>query len=353
MEFILALFVCLVPIALLHSATENFRNYENWQFAWFPFATLIFFLSATRIGGSDWQNYEYLYLYMSYADSWLDAILQNTSFEPGYVVLNYAFHGLSNDRRWLVVFESAINAYAIWLILTRVNGGPIFLIWLFPLQFANILGVRQTLATSLFVIAVTQLHGRLSLIAALSSGIIHVSSLVLVFGKSLERLRLTWRTVGYVFIFGIVIFIVAGDFFSNKLDNYRENADDLTNVSSLEITLGKGLVIFLLIGISEFARRQLQRKQLRAVGYAISMSTIMYFFYFAVIAAAAMLPPLARLLTPLEFLIAWSCCGAIAAVKIPRVRVTLAFVIATVSLAKMLKIWALYGDIYSVCFFCV
>ena len=133
MAVIFALFFAYAAVVLTYSVAARKREDSNWRLAWFPLVILIFILSAMRVGGSDWENYEYLYLYMSHADGWLDAILRNPFFEPGYVVLNYVFHAYSEERHPLIVFESAINAYAIWAILTRVRGGPILLIWLFPL----------------------------------------------------------------------------------------------------------------------------------------------------------------------------------------------------------------------------
>lgn len=349
MGVILALFVGYVALALLYSVTARVQDVGGWRFVWTPFVVLIFLLSATRVGGSDWENYEYLYLYMSHADSWLDAIVKNPFFEPGYVVLNYLFHLQSEERRLLVVFESAINAYAIWLILTRVKGGPILLIWLFPLQFANVLGVRQTLATSLFIIATTLLQGRASVVASISSGLIHVSSFLLAFGRAMQRIRLTWRTAAIGFAVIMTFATVTGGFLSDKLANYQENADDLTGFSGLEIVLGKGLTVFLLFAIDIFARRQPRR--IDAPAQRTSPMGL-YFLYMAVIAASAALPPLARLLTPLELLIAWAACEAIADIRHRPLRISLTMAIAAVSLAKMLKISAQLADIYSVCFFC-
>ncbi len=314
-------------------------------------ATLIFLLSATRVGGSDWQNYEDLYLYMSHADGWLDAILKNAFFEPGYVALNYAFHLLSEDRRWLVVFESFINAYAIWLILTRVKGGPILLIWLFPLQFANILGVRQTFATSIFIIAITLLHGRASVVLSLSSGLIHMSSFLLMFGRMMQKLRMTWRHAAIIFISTIAFIMLAGSFLTEKLVNYKENATDITDLSGLEIVFGKGLTVLLLFGIDIFSRRQSKHIEALTTGQS-SLPTGLYFLYLAVIAASSALPPLARLLTPLELLIAWAVCETIAGIRSRLTRTSIALLIAAISMAKMLKIWAQFGEIYSVCFFC-
>jgi hypothetical protein len=351
MDVILALFACYIPFALLHSTTASTGSHLGWRLAWMPLVAFIFLLSATRVGGSDWQNYEDLYLYMSHADDWLDAILKNPFFEPGYVALNYAFHLLSEDRRWLVVFESVINSYAIWLILTRVKGGVILLIWLFPLQFANILGVRQTFATSIFIMAVTVLHGRASVVVSLSSGLIHMSSFLLIFGHVMQKLRMTWRAVVLSFISVIIFIFLAGEFLSDKLANYKENSADLTGISGLEIVFGKGLTVFFLFGIDAFSRRQSQHIEGLATGRS-SPPTGLYLLYLAVIAISSALPPLARLLTPLELLIAWAVCEAIAGIRNQITRVSLTFLIATVSMIKMFKIWAQFGDIYSVCFLC-
>jgi hypothetical protein len=352
MGVILALFAAYVALVLIYSITSRPQETKAWRFAWLTLVGLIFLLSATRVGGSDWENYEYLYLYMSNADGWLDAIVRNPFFEPGYVALNYLFHLQSEDRRLLIVFESAINAYAIWLVLTRVKGGPILLIWLFPLQFANILGVRQTLATSLFIIATMLLQGRASVIASISSGLIHVSSILLIVGRSMKSIRLTWRTAAIGFAAIMAFTVMVGEFLSDKLVNYQENADELTGFSGLEIALGKGLTVFILFAIDIFARRQPRLITARASAQDDLPPMGLYFLYVAVIAASVTLPPLARLLTPLELLIAWAACEAIAGIRNRHTRVSLIFVIAVIAMAKMLKISAQLADIYSVCFFC-
>lgn len=350
MAVILALFFAYAALLSTYSITAGKPPHSSWRLVWLLLAIVIFLLSATRIGGSDWDNYESLYQYMSHADGWLDAILKNPFFEPGYVALNYAFHTYSEDRRLLVVFESAINAYAIWAILTRVRSGPILLIWLFPLQFANILGVRQTLATSLFIIATTLLHGRTSKIAALASSLIHVSSLVLVFGKAIQGLKITLKNASIVLVPTLTFAYVASSFLADKLANYQENASELTSVSGTEIFIGKGLTVLLLFAIDFFARRQpLDRAAMLA---RTQTPNTLYFFYLVIIVASAALPPLARLLTPLELLIAWAACEAIYDVRNRRTRLAFTLLITVVAVFKMLKIASQFGDVYSVCFFC-
>lgn len=350
MNIILALFFAYCALALTYSIDPRGDQHRGWRLAWLLLAVLIFMLAATRIGGSDWDNYEYLYSYMSNANGWLDAVIKNPFFEPGYVVLNYAFHAYSENRRLLVGFESAINAYAIWVILTRVWGGPILVIWLFPLQFANILGVRQTLATSLFIIVTILLRGKVSKVAAVLSSLIHVSSLVLIFGKAIQGLKITLKSAFVLLISVSAAALAISSFLSEKLANYQENASDITNISGVEIFLGKGLTILLLYAIDTLSRRQPLNK-----GGMLSRAktpSALYFLYVVIIAAATILPPLARLLTPLELLIAWTVCEAIYSVRHQRTRVLLTFLVVIIAAAKMLKITSQLGDIYSVCFFC-
>ena len=351
MNVIFTLFSVYALLAILHSTTATINDDGGWRFVWMPLSVLIFLLSATRVGGSDWENYEYLYIYMSHAESWFDAILKNALFEPGYVVLNYVFNLLSDDRRWLIKFESAINAYAIWLTLTRFKGGPIILIWLFPLQFANILGVRQTFATSLFIIAITTLHGRTSVVASIASGLIHISSFLLVFGRAIQKFRFTlrWAALGLVSI--IFFSFLFKYFLYDKINNYIDNAVDLTDLTGLEVFFGKGLTVLMLLGINTIARHLPKHTPTTSLVRASSSSRL-YLLYFALMAASVPLPALARLLTPFELLIVWSVCEVISDIRSRPVRVLLTFVIAVISTAKMLKIWSQFGEMYSVCFFC-
>jgi len=351
MEIILSFFSAYGLILILYSALEKSHNILYWKVIWLMVTSTIFLLSATRVGGSDWENYNYLYFYMSNAETWFEAIEQNLLVEPGYVLLNYFLRILSDDRRWLVVFESVINAYAVWLILSRVKGGPLLLVFLFPIQFANILGVRQTLATSLFIIAVTTFRGRVSVAAQVTSSLIHASSLLLVFGRAMQIKRLSWRGAWIGLTLVLFFFFCAREFFAEKLSNYIENAAELTGVSGVEIFFGKGLTIAFLFAIDRFAHAQLPTHT-ETVGVIKESSSILFILYAAFLVAAISIPPLTRILGPLELLIAWGVCGDIINIRRRRTRTLLAIIIVAFSMAKMLKIWSQFNEVYSVCFFC-
>jgi hypothetical protein len=351
MFIILLLFLICVPLSILSSTTAEIKNYGFLVFIWAAVAIFIFLLSATRVGGADWENYEYLYLYMSDANDWLDAVIKNAFFEPGYVVLNYVFNLVSDNRRLLVVFESAINSYAIWLVLTRFKGGPIILLWLFPLQFANILGVRQTLATSFFIIAITIFKGRLSFLLSVSSGLIHISSLLLVIGRSIQTFRPNSRRIilGLSLIF--LWYAFTYEFLEAKLANYFNNASELSGLSGSEVFFGKGLTILTLFGLEYIALSQPKRASQTLLAEQKS-SKYLYIAYLVIIAATTQLPALARLLTPFELLIVWNVCEAVSNVGSRSSRAILTSAIAAISFAKMIKIWVQFGEMYSVCFFC-
>lgn len=338
-------------MATYYSASNPNPVDIRWRFTWLILAIYIFLLSATRVGGSDWENYEYLYQYMSQAENLLDAIGKNPSFEPGYIALNYIFHFFSEDRRALIVLESLINSYAIWLILTRAKGGVLLLAWLFPLQFANILAVRQTLATSLFLIAVLLLQGRASVFASISSAFIHLSTLILILGQFLQRFRLTWKSVVIGFFIVFIVTLITKDFLLEKLVNYSENAAELTGFSGLEILVGKGATIFLLLGLDIFSRLQ-PRKMVEPNHQLLTPQWLLYILYIAMLVVSILLPPFARILAPIELLIAWSVCGSILEIRDRHTRTSLALVIILIALAKILKIQAQLSDIYDVCFFC-
>ena len=332
-----------LSIASCRRESDNANGY--WLIVWSTVAVCIFLLSAFRTGGSDWENYDYLYLYVSRASTLVDALTENFLFEPGYVALNYVASFLSADRRALVIFEAAVNALAIFLILTRVAAGPLFVCWLFPLQFANILSVRQTLATSLLIIAHVTYSNRGRLLAAIAAPSIHLSAVLFIAAAALaQRIRVKSILIGVCFIAGAAYLV--SDLVVDKLANYSDNAADLTDLSGANVALGKALtlgVLALLHITSSYVAGRGQRLEFPLALYSAAALLALFSYYF---------PPAARVLVPFEFIAALYACQGIARIEPLKPRLALAGGLILITLLKMSKITSQLGEVYEVCFFC-
>lgn len=347
MEIIASFFGLYLALVFIWAFSSESSDNSRFRVAWATVAIIIFALSATRTGGSDWDNYENLFIYVSRSDGPIDAVLSNILFEPGYVTLNYFFSLLSQDRRSLVVFESFINSSAIWLVLSRVKGGPLLLVYLFPLQFANILGVRQTLASSLFIFSMMSFSTgtrRLWQVLAVS---VHLSALVLIVASITKNLTLSFKKITMSIAVALGAWFVFSELVLGKVQNYLQSTTDLTDLSGTEVLLGKSATLGCLFGISYLAwawqRDDLNQTPFRPVLF-VAATFVSLFAYF--------LPPFARLLTPLEFLIAWDVCQSIQGVEGLSRRVWLTTIVVVLASAKLTKVYLQFQDVYEVCFLC-
>jgi hypothetical protein len=321
------------------------QNTLPWQVTWLAIAVWIFALSAFRDGGSDWDNYEALYHGIATASSLSDAIETHALFEPLYVALNYGFSRWFEDRHALIIFESAINAAAIFAVLTRVRGGPLLLVWLFPLQFANILGVRQTLATSLILIAFSLKPHRLRTALLSISPFIHLSGLLLIGALKLREIRPNPKIIIVGLLGMLAAAIALQNLIFEKLGNYADNAADLTHISASELIIGKLSSMLLLIALTWMALRADGPVKGR-ISHSLTLLAI------GSVLIALVLPPLARLTSSIELVIALQCAQALVSMRSRLESLFLFLCLCSVATLKMAKIVAQFQDVYTVCFFC-
>lgn len=327
--------------------TRN-RASECWRAIWVSLAASVFALSAFRVGGSDWENYDTLYDVVRQASSLSEAIEVSFVIEPLYVALNYFFGLHFNDRRPLVIFESAVNAWAIYLLATRTRGGPILLIWLFPLQFLNILGVRQTLAASLIIISLLLARPTLRTLAVLSAPFLHLSAAFLFAAHLIRSTRLTIsRGMAALALLGASAFVMRS-LLSEKIDNYLTAASELTDLGSTEVVIGKLATLGFLGALAIVANAGSPKP----TNNSIDNGTILFALATVATFTAFASPALIRLTAPIEFVIAWYCAGRVASVRDLGLRVALLLVLQAACAAKLAKIFTQFADVYEVCFFC-
>jgi len=326
---------------------EKYKKRSNiyWSLIWMTVAVFIFLLSAFREGGSDWENYNSLYLQIATSESVLDAISTNFLFEPLYVALNYWFSNFFETRRELIIFESFINALAIYLLIKKTSGGPILLVWLFPLQFANIIGVRQTLATSLVIIGILSSRAPLRLAMMACAPFIHLSGLLVYIANSVSSVRISvWKT-----ILGIggaaLIIIILQELILEKFENYFQNAAELTNLSTMDVVIGKLITMLFLAGVTILAA-SLSTDSWRKFNPTLVLVSLVFSF------AGLVTPSLVRLSTPFELILAWQCTEYISKMRNKKEQLILGGVFVIVAALKMARISLQFQDVYQVCFFC-
>jgi hypothetical protein len=343
------IFVTFVVYAVVTAVwlvgTRSARQSIGWSFIWVLMATWIFLLSAFRVGGSDWENYDWLYFYVSRAGGLFDAIQENFIYEPLYIALNYLFTLFSPERRALVIFESAINAIAVYLIVSRSRGGPILLIWLFPLQFANILGVRQNFAASIVLIALLSWpHRHAVKILLISAPFFHLSAIIFYVGYRLRTISIASRQSLVIIGVLVLTFAASWQMIYEKFGNYLDNSEDLTNISSTQLVFGRLTSLAVLFSLAVLAKRAATDKTagINPILAAVAITSAL---------SAFIVPALARISTPLEFMVAWQCANVLSHTKKYKIRMALFFILVVFAGIKMVKIYY-QTDIYEACFFC-
>ncbi len=303
----------------------------------------ILVLSASRTGGSDWENYNSFFKHLAHSQNAIEAVWTNFMYEPGYVLFNYAIQLVSTDRRIYIGVESIINAYAVYLITAKVRGGPIILVYLFPLQFASILGVRQTLAFSILIIAMLSLRKLRGTMIAFAPTI-HLSALPLLLLMKLSENRklLTAGSLPILATFLIAI-IAFMPLILLKSSLYFSTTSGLTELKGSEVALSKlanatALVTIYILSGSANKNRE--------------VSFLLFTIYLTIIVTSLTTPILARLAPIVEFVIMYIISKSIARLSKKSTKITLIAVIAILSGAKMLKITAQFDEVYEVCFFC-
>jgi hypothetical protein len=345
--FVLIFLTAYELITIRHNPTA--RQRYAWSAIWISFSLMIFVLAATRVGGSDWENYETLFNQVASADSLSMAIITNGLLEPGYVFLNFIVSELGGDRRDLIIIESGIAALSTYLLLTKVRGGSIIVTWLMTLTFIGLMPVRQTVALSLVMIVFVIKSSSLRIASSMIAPSFHISAIVLLLAKYLGGKHLTNQIK-----IAMILFISVGMYFFSallidKIDLYRNTYNELTDLSTSAVLIGKVLTLTFITTIWYYAST---KPQVSACPNLLSYKTL----HIITLLSFLMLfinPAFARLISVFEIIYIWAAAQNIYYLKNKRERLALYSIIAIIVVLKVTKSLVQFKEIYDVCFLCV
>lgn len=179
-------FILLLLALALFIFSLDKKNFKITTFVLFClFIVLSFILVSFRSEtvGNDTAGYVQFFHTSGYYDS-LHALLNDTRFEPGYVLLNYIVSRLSDDYTMFFLTYSLINFFCTVYFFRKYcfnkNAWPIlWLIW--PTFYWSFSAVRASIAvclTYMFFDAFLQNRIKKAIIWLLIAGSFHVSALV-------------------------------------------------------------------------------------------------------------------------------------------------------------------------------
>lgn len=179
-------FILLLLALALFIFSLDKKNFKITTFVLFClFIVLSFILVSFRSEtvGNDTAGYVQFFHTSGYYDS-LHALLNDTRFEPGYVLLNYIVSRLSDDYTMFFLTYSLINFFCTVYFFRKYcfnkNAWPIlWLIW--PTFYWSFSAVRASIAvclTYMFFNAFLQNRIKKAIIWLLIAGSFHVSALV-------------------------------------------------------------------------------------------------------------------------------------------------------------------------------
>lgn len=346
--------VSLVLIALttlellLKGQRANANQRHTWNVLWLAFSLTVFALAASHIGGSDWENYETVFNLASSSDSLPTALASNALLEPGYVALNYLVAAFGGDRRDLIYIEAGITSLGTFLVLVRVPGGSIIVTWLITLTFVGLMPVRQTVAISLVMIAFAASSRMLRIFSALLASTIHISSIPLLVAKQFGGNHFRKFTlIGLALMSALAIYLMA-PLLSDKLDLYRDETSELTDLSPGTVIIGKIVTLTFIVLLWYVASRNKQT----ASCPSIFDYKILHLITISSIIIATINPAFIRLTSVFEIVYIWITAENIYYLQNKKIRVTYYLIIALVVIGKLTKILIQFEDIYKVCFFC-
>jgi hypothetical protein len=346
--------VSLVLIALTYFELITKRHYPtanqrySWNTIWLVFSLLVFTLSATRVGGSDWENYETVFNLAASSDSLLMALAANAMLEPGYASLNYLVSELGGSRRDLIYIESAISSLAIFLVLTRVPGGSIIVTWMLTLTFIGLMPVRQTVAISLMMIAFIPISRKLRIFFALIAPTIHISSIPLLAAKLFGKNHLSRFSIISISLACAVVTYFMVELLSGKMDLYLEKSSGLTELKSETVILGKLITLSIIVFLWYFASKN--KKIAHCSG--VFDYKVLHIITLGSIALAIINPAFIRLTSIFEIVYIWCAAESIYYVKSKNKRIVIYSILAIVVIAKLMKTLTQFEDVYKVCFLC-
>lgn len=343
---VLILLTSFELITTRHHPTSGQR--VVWSAIWLCFSLMVFTLAATRVGGSDWENYETIFNIVSKADSLSMALISNALLEPGYVVINYIVSELGGDRRDLIIIESGITSVGTYLVLTKVRGGSIIVSWLMTLTFVGLMPVRQTVALSLVMIVFAIKSRNFQIASSMIAPSIHISSILLLFAKYFGSKSLTRRVIiGMILPVSAAIYIL-GTFLVDKIDLYRDSSSELTDLSTSAVVIGKIITLTIITSLWYYASK---KRQVSACPSVLSYK-ILHLITLLSLAMSFINPAFARLTSLFEIVYIWAAAQNIYYLYNKRLRLVLYSIIAIIVLIKTTKTLTQFKEIYDVCFFC-
>lgn len=345
----LALFVLTVLELITVKYHATTKQKVAWFVIWFYFSLVIFALSATRVGGSDWDNYETIFSIIATADSLSMDLIYSLGVDPGYVFLNYIVSESGGDRRDLVILESGITSFATFLVLTKVRGGSIIVSWLMSLTFAGLMPVRQTVAISLAMI-VFAIKSRILKVAYSVIGInIHISTIFLLLAKNVRGINLKWPLMTGIIISVILVVYFLDNFIAAKIELYFYSHEALTNLSAGSVVIGKVITLGFLTSLWYYA----SRKPKAISCPSISSYKVLHFLTMLSLVMCFINPAFARLTSLFEIVYIWAAAQNIYYLKSVRLRLSLYSLIVIVVASKLIKVLTQFREVYDVCFLCM
>lgn len=344
--FVLIVLTASELITIRHHPTSGQKNV--WSAIWFGFSLMVFALAATRVGGSDWENYETIFNIVAKADSLSMALISNGLLEPGYVFLNYIVSELGGDRRDLIIIESGITSVATYLVLTKVRGGSIIVSWLMTLTFAGLMPVRQTVALSLVMVVFAIKSRNFQIASSVIAPSIHISAIFLLFAKFFGGKHLTRRIIIGITLSVSVAIYVLSTLLVDKIDLYRDASSELTDLSTSAVLIGKVITLTLITSLWYYASK---KRQASACPSVLSYK-ILHLITLLSLAMSFINPAFARLTSVFEIVYIWAAAQNIYYLNNRRLRLALYSVIAIIVIMKTTKTLTQFQEIYNVCFFC-
>lgn len=344
--FLLIFLTASELVMIKHKPTSSQKHL--WSIIWLIFSLIVFASAATRVGGSDWENYETIFNIVTNAESLSMAIISNGLLEPGYVLLNYIVSELGGTRRDLIVIEAGITSAATYLVLTKVRGGSIIMSWLMTLTFIGLMPVRQTVALAIVMIVFSVKSRPLQVVSSMVAPTIHISAILLLIAKFFGGKSLTKPMMIRMIFFVVVAMYALNALLVEKIGLYRDASSELTDLSTSSVVIGKLITLLFVASLWYYASK---RSQVQTCPSVLSY-TILHIMTMLSLTLALVNPAFARLTSLFEIIYIWNAAQNIYYLNDRKLRLILYSAISVVIIMKIIKTLTQFAHVYDVCFFC-
>lgn len=199
MAFYYIIFLCLTVGVFLESIHLDRRvtNAIYWVFCLF----FCFLASIRWETGTDWINY---YNYFQNVDN---LEYGQDSFEVGFGMLNRVVRSISDNYTLLLTCSAMLLFFFQSIAIKKLSPYPLIsLIFLWSLQFANILFVRQWISVSILAFSVIFIEKRKPILFILFVSIaasFHRTSLIFILAWWIYHLKISIRQMIVILIFAV------------------------------------------------------------------------------------------------------------------------------------------------------